>query len=163
MKLKIFDYETSLQNAGADFTARTPHAIRVVCNTGNGKPGIMDVPQQATAEVFQSGTVMDGWDDGLTHPIGSVSKPVVVFTGGDAPPERSEVPEINDYAVFGDKDFLTCTGGSKGKLICYYDFSDDNPEVVESGLSYRLKLKCEYLEPLTEDEDALYNITVVDK
>ncbi|KAI5918609.1 hypothetical protein F4810DRAFT_715319 [Camillea tinctor] len=47
MNMKIFGYQTSLEDVAARFTARTPHAIRVVGNTGDGKAGVLDAPSKA--------------------------------------------------------------------------------------------------------------------
>lgn len=163
MNMKLFGYETSLQDAGAQFTARVPHVLRIVGDTGAGKPGILDVPQQATSDVYQTGTVQDGWDDGLTHAIGSVPSPVIIFNGGEAPPNPREVPHINGYAVFGDRDFMSCSSGSyTGKLICIYDLMSNDTRLVQPDPPYKLKLKFkrEHLEPLTEREATLYDTTL---
>ncbi|KAG8164746.1 hypothetical protein KVR01_005021 [Diaporthe batatas] len=155
MKMKIFDYGTSLQAAGATFSARTPHAIRIIGDTGTGKPGLEDAPQQASSDVVQDGTVRDGWDDGTTHGIGSMPSPAVVLTGGEAAPNR-EVPDINGYAVFGDKDFMTCSDGGGGSytghLVCYWNLVKNDSTMVEPDPPYKRLLRREWLEPLTGSE-----------
>ncbi|KAI1798649.1 chitotriosidase-1 [Daldinia bambusicola] len=161
MGLKLFGYETNLQNAGAEFTVRIPHAIQIVGDIGNGSPGVVDAPQPASADVIQRGTVQDGWDDGVTHPIGLKGSPVVVLTGGESPAAR-DAPEINGYAVFGDRDFMSCSSGSfTGELVCYYDIyanntdgatDDEDPGDSKRKRNFNFEFKAEYLEPLTEME-----------
>ncbi|KAI0890230.1 chitotriosidase-1 [Annulohypoxylon maeteangense] len=150
MNMKIFGYQTSLQDAGARFTSRTPHAIRVIGNTGTGEAGILDAPQQGSSDVIQVGTVMDGWDDGVTHGIGSQPNPRVVLSGGDEPSTR-EVPHISGYPVFGISDFISCSGGSyTGQLVCFYNISANDTSLEEPSPPF--KFKREYLEPLSERE-----------
>ncbi|KAJ0322115.1 hypothetical protein Brms1b_002330 [Colletotrichum noveboracense] len=161
MTLKLFGYETSLENAGAKFTSRLVHAINIVDDVGTGSPGIIDAPQAASADVVQTGTIQSEWDDGTTHNIGSVASPAVVFTGGEEPPER-EAPGINGYAVFGDKSFMGCSDNSTtAELICYYNFfvdnsTDDNDTDLKrrgfAGLD--LTFKPEHLGDLSEREKA---------
>ncbi|CAJ2511018.1 Uu.00g066430.m01.CDS01 [Anthostomella pinea] len=131
MQLKIFGYETSIQDAGAEITTRVPHSIRLVGDMGTGSPGIMNAPQHASADIIQRGTVKDGWDDGATHLLGSRPSQSLLFTGGDEPDER-EAPDINGYAVFGVRNFMTCSSASfTGELVCYYDIyngtDDEDP------------------------------------
>ncbi|KAF4833579.1 Chitotriosidase-1 [Colletotrichum siamense] len=161
MMLKIFGYETSLENAGAKFTSRLVHAINIVDDVGTGSPGIIDAPQAASADVVQTGTIQSGWDDGTTHNIGSVASPAVVFTGGEEPPER-EAPNINGYAVFGDKSFMGCSDNSTtAELICYYNFfvdnstDDDDTDLKRRGFAgLDLTFKQEHLGDLSEREKA---------
>ncbi|KAI1171966.1 chitotriosidase-1 [Nemania sp. FL0916] len=154
MKLKIFGYETSLQDAGATFTARTPHAIRVVGDTGDGEAGVLDAPQVGSSDVVQIGTVMDGWDDGTTHSVGKQPSPRAVLTGGDVPPTR-EIPNISGYPVFGITDFISCSGGSySGQLVCTYNISANDSSFFQPDPPF--KFKREYLEPLSEREEQLY-------
>ena len=161
MNLKIFGYETSLQDAGASFTARTPHALRIVGDTGTGHPGLLDAPQKASADVIQFGTVKERWDDGTTHRIGSMPNQSVVFEGGDPPPNPRHVPDINGYAIFGDHDFMTCSSGSfTGKLICTYLLIDNDTSLEQPDPPYRLKmrnLERRDLEPLSAEEAARYD------
>jgi hypothetical protein len=161
MNMKIYGYEGPLQDTGATFAARTPYAVRVVGDTGDGKPGIINAPQQATAEVIQSGSVQDGWDDGSTHPIGSVPKPVVVFDGGTFPGGSRDIPEINDYALFGDRDFMSCSSDSHNEtLTCTYDLIKDDPSLGQPDTStepaFRRLVRSD-LEPLTDSEASLYD------
>ncbi|KFA55929.1 hypothetical protein S40293_08857 [Stachybotrys chartarum IBT 40293] len=157
MNMRIMGYETSLQSAGARFSSRTPHAIRVVGNTGSGSPGILDVPQLASSDVIQTGTVQEGWDDGTTHAIGRVPNPNIVFTGGEEPPRR-DAPEINGYAVFGDRNFMACRGSSyNGRLVCTYDLHSNDTSLEEPSPPFKLRLKREHLEPLSADEKARYH------
>ena len=154
MNMKIFGYQDSLQDAGAQFTSRAPHAIRIVGDAGTGKPGIMDAPQQASADVIQTGTVQDGWDDGSTHPIGAMPSPLIIFDGGVEPPNR-EVPDINGYALFGDRDFMSCSSGSyTGRLVCIYDLFSNDSSLVQPDPPY--KFKRQYLEPLSKREEERY-------
>ncbi|KAJ0346384.1 hypothetical protein KNSL1_007491 [Colletotrichum chrysophilum] len=161
MTLKLFGYETSLENAGAKFTSRLVHAINIVDDVGTGSPGIVDAPQAASADVVQTGTVQSGWDDGTTHNIGSVASPAVVFTGGEEPPER-EAPGINGYAVFGDKSFMGCSDNSTtAELICYYNFfvdnstDDDDTDLKRRGFAWLdLTFKPGHLGDLSEREKA---------
>lgn len=165
MTLKLFGYETSLESAGAKFTSRLVHAINIVDDTGSGSPGIIDTPQAASADVVQTGTIQSGWDDGSTHPIGSVASPAVVFTGGEEPPER-EAPDINGYAIFGDKTFMGCSDNTTtAELVCYYSFFVDNSTDDDDGddagidLTRRgfadlgLTFKLEHLGALSEREE----------
>ncbi|KAF2717776.1 hypothetical protein K431DRAFT_297554 [Polychaeton citri CBS 116435] len=113
MGVQVYQYGESEQQAGAKFTARTPHAIRVVGNDGSGKPSILDVPQQGAAEVLQDGDpIQDGWDDGASTGIGSPQNPAVILTGGEEPPNPRKAPQINGYAVFGEHEFVTCSSAS---------------------------------------------------
>ncbi|KAJ0383860.1 hypothetical protein COL922a_009592 [Colletotrichum nupharicola] len=161
MTLKLFGYETSLENAGAKFTSRLVHAINIVDDVGTGSPGIIDAPQAASADVVQTGTIQSGWDDGTTHNIGSVASPAVFFTGGEEPPER-EAPGINGYAVFGDKSFMGCRDNSTtAELICYYNFfvdnstDDDDTDLKRRGFAgLDLTFKPEHLGDLSEREKA---------
>ncbi|OQO13612.1 hypothetical protein B0A48_01841 [Cryoendolithus antarcticus] len=157
MELKIFGYESTTLEAGATFTARTPHAIRIVGDGGTGKPAIIDAPQGASSEGFQSGTVLSGWDDGTTHAIGSQPSPLEVFTGGEAPPTPHKVPDIKGYAIFGDKDFMTCgsKGSYSGELVCTYLLINNDSSLIEPDPPYRLRSRAfrrEFLEPLSQAE-----------
>jgi hypothetical protein len=138
MNMKIFGYEGPLQDTGATFAARTPHA----------------------AEVIQSGSVQDGWDDGSTHPIGSVPNPVVVFHGERNPDGSRDIPEINGYALFGDRDFMSCSSGAQNEtLTCTYELIKDDPSLDQPDAPNELRLRRlmrEDLEPLTDKEVALY-------
>jgi hypothetical protein len=164
MNMRIYGYESPLQDTGATFAARTPHAVRVVGDTGSGKPGIIDAPQQATADVIQSGTVQDGWEDGKSYPIGSVPDPVVVFGGGIGPDGSRDIPEINDYALFGDRDFMSCSSNPHNvTLTCTYDLIKDDPSLDRPDALNKLRLRQltrDDLEPLTDREATLYNTTL---
>lgn len=154
MNLKLFGYQTSLQNAGARLSSRTPHAIRVVGDTGTGHPGIFDAPQQATSDVIQVGTVQNGWDDGSTHPVGSVPSPAIVFTDpGRAPPSDRKVPDVNGYAVFGDRDFMSCSGGSTTRpLVCFYDIHANDSSLEQPKPPFKRKRGELMVEPLSKAE-----------
>lgn len=156
IQMKVFEYGRSAQAGGASFSARTPHAIRVVGNMGTGSPGVQDAPQQASSDVVQDGgTIQDAWDDGTTHAIGTPPKPAIVLTGGEEPPDRV-VPDVSGYAVFGDRDFMDCSsgggGGGSGQLTCDYIWNDT--ELVEPSPPYKrlLRRQMEWLEPLSKDE-----------
>ncbi|KAI0024494.1 chitotriosidase-1 [Xylariomycetidae sp. FL0641] len=138
LQLKIFGYETSLQEAGAEFTSRTPFAIRVSQDSEDRSPKVIYSPQQATADVVQFGAGIAGWDDQETHRIGTTPSSRVVFTGGESPEER-DAPDINDFAVFGDRDYMGCSGGSfTGELVCTYaiyngtDEDDDDDSKISN-------------------------------
>ncbi|KAI0398768.1 chitotriosidase-1 [Xylaria palmicola] len=153
MNFKIFGYQTSLQNAGAKFAARTPHAIRVVGNSGNGQVAVLDAPQQGSSDVYQVGTIMDGWDDSTTHPIGNQPNSRGVLVGGDSPATR-EIPHISGYPVFGASDFISCSGGSyTGKLVCFFNISANDTSLQQPDPPFKLKFKREHLEPLSEREE----------
>jgi len=161
MNMKLYGYESALQDTGASFAARTPHAVRIVGDTGDGKPGILDAPQQATAEVIQSGSIQDGWDDGNTYPIGSVPNPVIVLSGSTGSDESRNIPTINDYAVFGDRNFISCSRRSYNvTLTCSHDLIKDDPSLGQEESSNDLasrRLVRDDLEPLTSREASLYD------
>lgn len=72
MEMNIFDYGSPSAKSGSRFTARTPRALRVVSDTGSGKPRLVVAPQQATSNVvlLDSEPVISSWDDGKTYPVG---------------------------------------------------------------------------------------------
>ncbi|GKT51071.1 killer toxin subunits alpha/beta [Colletotrichum spaethianum] len=149
MELKVFGYSTPLQEAGANFQALVPHAIRIDANSGD----VIDAHQGGLLGVLQTGSlIQDGWEDGTSHTFGSVPSPRVVLTGGDTPEDR-DAPEINGYALFGANQFMNCGSGggnNTGELVCFYDLVAYDDELVQPDPPY--KLKREYLEPLSEQE-----------
>lgn len=157
MRLEVQDYGTSEQIAAASFSARTPHAIRIVGDTGSkrpGRPGILDAPQQGTSDVVQSGNVMDGWDDGTTYTVGSTPPQRVIFTADEGPPDR-DPPEINNYAVFGDRDFLSCSRAADSNLTCNYDLIANDPEnLAEPNPPYKSRIRRDGPQKLV-DEDVI--------
>ncbi|KXT13896.1 hypothetical protein AC579_2627 [Pseudocercospora musae] len=91
----------------------------------------LDAPQQATSDVVRTGTISSTWDDTETHIIGSVPSPRVVFEGGEQPDER-QPPNLNGYALFGDREFMSCgSGSSTGKLICHYNISAYDEDLLD--------------------------------
>ncbi|EFQ98549.1 chitotriosidase-1 [Nannizzia gypsea CBS 118893] len=160
MELNLFDYKTSEQNAKALFTARVPHAIRVVGNVGSGNPAVINSPQQATSEVIQTG-IQSGWDDGTTHLLGHRYDSYVLFSGGEAPVGARETPEINGYALFGDKDFMSCSEPADN-LTCTFSLAENDPSYSQPSLENQLEfeLKQSFLESLSDKERALYNDTL---
>jgi hypothetical protein len=154
--VKVFGYGTGEQVAGADFSARVPHAIRIVGNTGTGEPGILDAPQQATSDVIApSGDIQKDWDDGLTHIIGAMPNPSIVLTGGDVPSTR-EIPTINDFPVFNSNQFIGCSSGSfTGKLVCTFNLTSNDSTLVMPDPPF--KMKREYLGNLSESEERYFS------
>ncbi|GAB1217038.1 hypothetical protein ATERTT37_006259 [Aspergillus terreus] len=144
MDIAIHDYASTSIQAQVRFSSRVPRTIRVVSDTGSGKPGIVEVPQQASSDVVQEETIQVGWDDGKTHPVGIIPEQQVLFTGGERPPERSAPPVGQDGAVlFADSEekYMTCSDiDFDGNLTCTYDFGQFDPDLVAPDSPYKRDL-----------------------
>ncbi|KAI9831288.1 MAG: hypothetical protein M1826_003727 [Phylliscum demangeonii] len=129
LQLKVFGYASSLEDAGAMFTSRTPHVIRVVGNTGPGTPGVLDADLQASSEVFQTGIISSTWDDFVTHAVGRQPRPALIHSGNSAPPGPRQVPDIRGYPLFGGRDFVDCSNPALVELNCTWNIVGIDPSL----------------------------------
>lgn len=85
---------------------------------------------QASSEVLQDGTVADGWEDELTHPVGSAPKGVAVYQGSNPPDGSRSAPKIDGYNIFGDRDYIGCsTEPILDDLLCLWDLGSFIPDL----------------------------------
>ncbi|KAJ5109929.1 hypothetical protein N7532_002574 [Penicillium argentinense] len=112
LNIKIHDYSSTGVQAEAQFKSRIPRTIRVVGDTGSGKPGIIESPQQASVGVEADNKIKIGWTDHKDHPVGELPKQKVLFTGGERPAERKAPAAGKDSnrILFADPDekYMTC-------------------------------------------------------
>ncbi|KAJ6019259.1 hypothetical protein N7522_001326 [Penicillium canescens] len=138
LNIEIHDYSSTGVQAEAQFKSRIPRSIRVVGDTGSGKPGIIESPQQASVGVEADDKIKIGWSDHKDHSVRELPKQKVLFTGGERPAERKApaVGKDSRRMLFADPDekYMTCEDEElETPVKCSFRFSlwDSNIELPD--------------------------------
>ena len=115
LSMKVFEYESSVLNGGATLNARIPHTLRIA-KSGSGL-AVTDGNKRASVDVGMNGTIAN-WEGTDTFPVGPEPDAQTIHTTSSDPPER-DAPKKDGFAVFGGRDYISCSdGGGKKDLTC---------------------------------------------
>ena len=115
LTMKVFEYDTSVLNGGASLNARVPHTLRIA-KSGSGL-AVTDGDKGASVDVGMNGSIAN-WESTDTFPVGRNPDAQTIHTTSSDPPER-DPPKENGFAVFGGRDYISCSrGGDNSDLTC---------------------------------------------
>ena len=113
--MKVFKYESAVEDASASLNARIPHTFRIA-TAGSGGLAVTDGDQQAHADVTMNGGIAD-WAETDTFALGNAPSAQTIHTDSSRPPKR-DAPEESGFAIFGDKRYIQCSKSEPANLTC---------------------------------------------
>lgn len=132
LEMKVFQYESAMEDASASLNARIPHTFRIA-TAGSGGLAVTDGDQQAHADVTMNGGIAD-WAETDTFALGDTPRAQTIHTDSSKPPKR-DAPEESGFAIFGDKRYIQCSKSESANLTCppLSDLGDIDPELNGPG------------------------------
>ena len=113
--MKVFQYESAVEDASASLNNRIPHTFRIA-TAGSSGLAVTDGDIQAAADVTMNGGIAD-WAETDTFALGPVPKRQTIHTDSSIPPKR-DAPKENGFPIFGDKRYIQCSKAEPAKLSC---------------------------------------------
>lgn len=115
LSMKVFQYDTSVLDAGASLNAKIPHLFRIA-STGSSQLTVYDGDQTALTDVSMNGSIAD-WASTDTFAVGPVLQPQTIHTGSSTPPSR-DPPKESGFAVFGGREYIQCSKSQPANITC---------------------------------------------
>lgn len=111
MDLNINFYHSSQRAVDVNFEQQLDSYIRL-SSTSAGTPKITFSNSQVEASAQTNGSLPWG-DDREQHIVGNRGNTLILHVGSSTPPDRNP-PDLNGYALFGDRDIMSCSNGRGG-------------------------------------------------